>query len=296
MAAGSGATTDSTPSRRFEIEIPAGSVYPSEAWPTLTQEEEQLALETGIPVLLKEAQKQKNTRIEREKHAAKVAQLTYVPETPEKLLDEVSKRAQALAQREFWRDPFAYDKDNTGIYVALSAYFMGLESFETEGPSLLGTPNAKLSLNKGLLLFGNRGVGKTVLMELFAHNPYQPFLVIPCTQIEREFEKDGVEVIDRYSNRLIVNDPGRHYGHKTLGYCFDDLGNEADGKHYGKTLNVMERILEDRYRHCRGPLTHLTTNGEIEQLEKAYGERVYDRMVQMFNLIQFPKTAKSRRR
>ena len=78
--------------------------------------------------------------------------------------------------------------------------------------------------------------------------------------------------------------------------CFDDLGVETTGRHFGKDCNGMGEILLSRcdlfVRTCnpersRGVKTHATTNLNAQELEERYGNRVRSRMRQMFNLISF---------
>lgn len=63
-------------------------------------------------------------------------------------------------------------------------------------------------------------------------------------------------------------------------YCFDDLGVENIGRHYGKDYNVMGEILISRYELFRHPIpsrrtkTQLTTNLNAAEMEERYGERV----------------------
>lgn len=269
--------------------------YPSAAWPALTEAEEREALQLSVPSILLQAQKEKHYRLEREKSEQKMRELAFVPNTAELLFSEVQKRAWKLAAERQWRKPFTLDEYNTAIYKLLAMYFTGDARFETEGPALIGVAEGSLSLSKGLILAGGVGIGKTVMMQLYGRNPYQSYTVVSCLDLETQYDQEGPKMLDYYSAPQGNSYLGHFYGHDKLGACFDDYGAEQSGKFYAKTVNVLEKILHARYRTCPGPLTHLTTNATISELEASTDGRVFDRMVEMFNLIEFSAQAPSRR-
>ena len=147
----------------------------------------------------------------------------------------------------------------------------------------------KLQLNpqKGILLTGPVGCGKTSLMKLVRHIvPHQkPYKITPARNTVFSFNHLGFKTIEDYGND----------GY----YCFDDLGVEPTGRHYGKDCNVMGEILLSRYElfcrmkannnstHKTQGKTHATTNLNAQELEDRYGNRVRSRMRQLFNLIAF---------
>ena len=161
--------------------------------------------------------------------------------------------------------------------------------------------------NKGILLSGPVGCGKTSLMKLLPHIiPHQKaYKVIPARNITFEFNNKGFSVIE-------------HYGNNNY-YCFDDLGVETTGRHFGKDCNVMGEILLSRYdlflktnnfqnvissaveksHNCKifknKNLTHATTNLNAQELEERYGNRVRSRMRQLFNLVAFDKESVDKR-
>ena len=134
-----------------------------------------------------------------------------------------------------------------------------------------------IDVNKGILLSGPVGCGKTSLMKLLrCLVPHQKnYKIIPSRNIVFGFNHLGYKTIEDYGNT--------HY------YCFDDLGVEPFGRHYGKDCNVMGEILLSRYDlfleyHVK---THATTNLNAQELEERYGKRVRSRMRELFNLIAF---------
>ena len=145
---------------------------------------------------------------------------------------------------------------------------------------------AKLNIdpNKGILLSGPVGCGKTSLMKLLRHIvPHQKsYELIPARNITFAFNNIGYKTIQEYGNSNF--------------YCFDDLGVETTGRHFGKDCNVMGEILLSRYdlflqRKIR---THATTNLNAQELEERYGNRVRSRMRQLFNLIAFDRESKDK--
>jgi DNA replication protein DnaC len=128
-----------------------------------------------------------------------------------------------------------------------------------------------LDLNKGIILSGPVGCGKTSLLTIMKHLTPIPhkFSVKPCRDISFEFIKDGYEVIHRYANgKLYISEPKI--------YCFDDLGVENNLKYYGNECNVMAEVLLSRYDifiSKRIP-THITTNLSASEIEQHYGIRV----------------------
>ncbi|NAY91417.1 ATPase [Muricauda sp. JGD-17] len=131
--------------------------------------------------------------------------------------------------------------------------------------------------DKGVLLSGPVGCGKTSLMKLLRHIvPHQrPYQIIPTRNIVFAFNHIGHQVIEDYGK-------GRFF-------CFDDLGVEPTGRHFGKDCNVMGEVLLSRHelflkRHVK---THATTNLNAQELKELYGNRVHSRMRELFNLIAF---------
>lgn len=143
----------------------------------------------------------------------------------------------------------------------------------------------KIDPNKGLLLSGPVGCGKTSLMKLLRHivSHHKSYEVIPARKITFAFNNIGYKVIEDYGNQGF--------------YCFDDLGVETTGRHFGKDCNVMGEILLSRYDLFlkNKTRTHATTNLNAQELENRYGNRVRSRMRQLFNLIAFDKQSKDKR-
>lgn len=144
-----------------------------------------------------------------------------------------------------------------------------------------------IDLEKGILLSGPVGCGKTSLMKLLRHLvPFQrPYEMIPCRNVSFSFNHLGFKAIEEYGN--------------TKFFCFDDLGVEPAGRFYGKDLNVMGEVLLSRYdlflQTKHKIKTHATTNLNAQELEERYGNRVRSRMRELFNLIAFDERSWDKR-
>jgi len=149
-----------------------------------------------------------------------------------------------------------------------------------------------LDLNKGILLSGPVGCGKTSIMHLikpFAQVKYD-YKIKTTREVSFEFAKHGFEALQSYTQKS-------NHQLRLTGYCFDDLGTEQQIKHFGNDCNVMAEILISRYEQFieNSTVTHITTNLSASELENAYGNRVRSRLRQMFNLISFNSISADKR-
>ena len=176
-------------------------------------------------------------------------------------------------------DKFKIYKEDKDILLKLCSYFIkDKENCKTYG----------IDVDKGILLSGPVGCGKTSLMKLLRHLvPLQrPYEVIPCRNVTFSFNHLGFKTVEEFGN--------------TKFFCFDDLGIEPPGRFYGKDLNVMGEVLLSRYELYQQTKhkikTHATTNLNAEELEERYGNRVRSRMRELFNLIHFNQASIDKRK
>jgi len=175
------------------------------------------------------------------------------------------------------RKNFIIDKFNKKYYQIICSYFFNDSSFETEHHG---------NLDKGLLIFGNIGIGKTTTFKILNNMFFKYGLkncwtkVVSTNQIVSEYgsSKEKNVIVYNYTKGKIL---------------IDDLGSESIADNYGKE-DILIRILELRYEEFqeRGIKTHITTNLTMEQIKIRYGKRVEDRFYEMCNLIELSSESK----
>ena len=176
-----------------------------------------------------------------------------------------------------------YEEDKTIIYKLIA--------YSLQDQKMVKRVN--INLEKGILLSGPIGCGKTTLMTLMKSlvPKDQKYYVKSCRDVSFEFIKEGYDVIQKYSKP-------RLHQKKAGTICFDDLGTESNLKYFGNECNVMGEILLSRYDLfiSQKAKTHLTTNLSASEIEKFYGNRIRSRLRESFNLIAFPNHAKDKRK
>lgn len=181
---------------------------------------------------------------------------------PNYTLNKLCRAAEQLSGGEFH-----VDDDNIDA-VEIVAFWLARQSCQG------------MDANKGLMLIGNVGSGKTLLMRAASKviaDMYgvQSFGVKSCAELVRMFNEDG------YGGDLDLWINAPHI-------CLDDMGTEGDAIHFGKRTNLIGEIIEARYdRMMRGAKawTNITTNLGVDKIKKNYGDRVYSRITHMCNVI-----------
>ena len=185
--------------------------------------------------------------------------------------------------KELYGSDFKTEAGDREILCRLICYFLRDEPVAEK----LG-----IKLNKGILLTGPIGSGKTSLMNLMRYfRPTQErFILRPCREVSFEFIKSGYDTIHKYSHFSFE-------GPEPRAYCFDDLGVENNLKFFGNECNVMAEVILSRYDLFvnRKLITHLTTNLSASEIEKVYGNRVRSRLREMMNLVSFGRTVRDKR-
>ncbi len=140
---------------------------------------------------------------------------------------------------------------------------------------------AQYGLNKGIMLLGGIGSGKTVLMrgmvdilmvfDIKVH-------LLPTYVLTENYGRDGVNAFGRINHANNDVYPGAGI------IVLDDLGAEGIASHYGQPINVVAEVLLRRYDNHA--LTFGTSNLDQKSIRRFYGERVWSRMKEMFNFIE----------
>ena len=172
---------------------------------------------------------------------------------------------------------FDFSKDPiNGIYKTVYEKFIkGLENYNTE---------------KGILLIGNIGVGKTALMRIMQKlfkDTFRSFKWVNSYELYEMFEEMPLSTIKEM------------YGKNYFGDLYIDdigIGNGIIQK-YGNKTNIISELIVERYELfvSTGIKTHLSSNistkldkikyPNVQTLEELYGNRVLDRINEMCDNI-----------
>lgn len=124
------------------------------------------------------------------------------------------------------------------------------------------------SEKRGLILMGCLGNGKTIMLKCI-HTLFK----------SRGYYGDAQDIYDYYKQ----NNGAMRYSDEQL-LLIDDLGVEP-GKCFlfGEISNPISKRLLHRY--ARGLTTLIATNLDIEEIGRRYGDRVADRLREMYNVV-----------
>jgi DNA replication protein DnaC len=147
-------------------------------------------------------------------------------------------------------------------YISALSYFLSNDlRFETE---------LNFSFQKGLLITGDSGVGKTETLKAVKNNPIKPLQIVSTVWVTQVIKTSGDIVLP--DDKIVV---------------LDDVGCEPIPiKHYGTDIRWFADLIESRYI---GQTDYsnliITTNLDGDQIEQLYGYRIRSRVRQMFNII-----------
>lgn len=195
-----------------------------------------------------------------------------------------------------YQDWFVIDDQNKKLINTLGDYCINKEKFEAcKEKDFLFTDQQHLYCEKGILLIGNVGTGKTTLLHLL--NTYLRYL--------KDMRQFRTGIIPNIADEFSVS--GRAAFTKVLkgNWLLDELCfiNEKTGlpdreyaMHYGDKILVGEKLIFDRSTLFleTGWQTHFTTNANLKQLKEIYGERAYSRLMEMCNVFIYTGTVNKR--
>ena len=188
---------------------------------------------------------------------------------------------KALAITLHGREPILDDMDNL-TKIAVWLYGGQVDAFD-------------IRPNKGLLIVGNVGTGKTKLMQALSimlrhdlHIPKRFFHIINAQDVV-EVAQMGYDFINYH-----YNNSSKPLSKRNI--CIDDIGTEPSKiVYFGNEVLPMAALITNRYNLwvSEGVYTHFTSNLMPEDIRSLYGDRVADRISEMCNVIRL--TGKSKR-
>lgn len=216
-------------------------------------------------------------------------QLLEIPEVYQahaRLLVTIANKVLAYQHRKF-----VIDDNNRDVLCFLLYYFNDCPLAEKV------FPERGYKLHKHIMLHGNVGTGKTLLMEIFSeylHYTGNPnfFYNLSVTQMINYYTLHNN--LDRYT---FNEEENKGFQCKPVNICLNDIGVQTT-TFYG----MDTKVLTDEFLHARNEIwsqyhlkAHVTTNLSIEQLKKKYADgfgRLIDRF-KTYNVI--PLGGESRR-
>lgn len=194
---------------------------------------------------------------------------------------EFLKQANQLVKLRDPRKEFIIQGNNEKILKTILRYFCNDKNFNEYDVII-----SDASLNKGLLVYGDYGVGKSLLFEaihlagkeLFVKYNIKDFWfnTISAGSFTETYMKEVSKKEKNAETNFAIEDfyKGRLY--------IDDLGFEK--KAFNKT-ELFAEILFERNRALKP--TFITTNLTPTEIMERYGERIGDRIDEMCNVIKW---------
>ena len=140
-------------------------------------------------------------------------------------------------------------------------------------------PKFKGSLDKGLMIRGPVGAGKTLLFKgmqsVYSFLGNNILSIIDTYDVAARYLKTGPDIFydEKYRCNIILC--------LTDNLIFDDIGVEPVVKYMGSEANVMAEIIYRRYKSRL--ITHFSSNLDSKILKEIYGERIVSRLKEMCN-------------
>jgi len=130
----------------------------------------------------------------------------------------------------------------------------------------------QLDINKGLILRGNCGTGKTMILEtlvdIIEFGDKRIPILVHVRDLQAMYIKNDLDSIDRLKQRFLI--------------IIDDVGVETtEIKNYGNVLEPFNDLFDYRYRNKLE--TIISTNLTPEKIKELYGDRILDRFKECFN-------------
>lgn len=194
----------------------------------------------------------------------------------------ISEIGNTLMLREY--STFVIDEYNRDVLRFMTYYFNGCKLAEDV------FPNEHYRLHKNLLLIGEPGTGKTMLMQIFSEYLRETrndnyFVNISATQLMNYYKVHGH--IDKYTYNECADEKASEG--TPFNVCLNDLGLMTENqKSFGTMLSqVTDEFLFARYEIYQqtGKRYHITSNLAVKALKERFEQRLVDRF-KSFNVIE----------
>lgn len=199
------------------------------------------------------------------------------------------------------------DGEGKKLAGTICSYLAGRKAF-LKSP-LLNSSVSEPSLEKGLLIVGGKGIGKTSIMrtfnDMFFLSRNHPLTVEDTSGINQPLSRykfgfgffSADEVVDAYE--FCANEQEKKAFNNKFAHgfkYFDDIMAEEMAQNYGKR-DIFRKLFEKRYFNQAKTMISMNyqdnDNGIHKDLSKTlnafgdrYGDRVFDRLFEMFNVIE----------
>jgi DNA replication protein DnaC len=215
-----------------------------------------------------EEQKKEIQRIEETKEIMAMVQAMNINQTKRYFYYDILPK--------YWPEKFKITAEQEHAMRVIFDWIHGIEGDYRDIPNKKNIP---YDLNKGWLIIGGPGTGKSTLMEAFSELTHlkqmRKFTMLYC-------DRDSAAATKEKKTEL----PSKYFRGER---CLDELGHEkGKAKIWGNETDFIGDVLHERHR-IRA-ITHATTNIDIDKDEPVnlfdiYGYRIHSRLNQMFNVI-----------
>lgn len=199
------------------------------------------------------------------------------------------------------------DGEGRKLVRTLCAYFIGKKAF-LKSP-LINSKVSVPSLDKGIMIIGGKGIGKTDILktfyEMFYFSLNHPIMVKDIEGTNQFLGRYKLNFHFHTANEVVENfeycsdeSDKRIFNEKfASGFrYFDDVMSENVASNYGK-FEVFKTIFENRYSkksktiisvnyHDEEDGKQMSVSKTLNAFGNRYGDRVFDRVFEMFNVIE----------
>lgn len=188
---------------------------------------------------------------------------------------------------------FFLDVNDRRIFEQLFHYFTNCKEYFKPD---------EINFQKGLLIVGKNGVGKSTILKMFSEFFYeQKSRFYHLSNLAKEVDKNGIRCINQINFKY--------------DFCLDDIGSEKKSMFFGNRFEIFEDILKEfervnfpsfrpdqslclsfekivphgkRKNAIRPARIYATTNLTLDEIRERYGNRIHSRIAAFFNIINFP--------